>query len=302
MPCMFRSQSCWYPHADESQRECPLDPGGYFLINGCEKTMLGQLKLRGNIPFVFKLKPPLKYTYACEVRSVHLGKWRSTSTLKMYIHVDPMSDCCVLILRLPFVMKGCQQLEVLLVTLVRALGVTDPGDLRAIGRELAGATEEPDVERYLADALAMHPFAEATPEEAMSWIAENGSKEKTAEKRLKYAQHIVRNEVVPHLGTNMRPATVRRKVAYLLLMARRLLRVETGKRPADDRDDCKNKRLDTCGPLLGILFRQLFRNHLKQIRQSLVRAIDSNRHINIAEFLAPNRIALGLQFHFSTGT
>lgn len=47
MPCMFRSQSCWYPHVDESQRECPLDPGGYFLINGCEKTMLGQLKVGG---------------------------------------------------------------------------------------------------------------------------------------------------------------------------------------------------------------------------------------------------------------
>lgn len=259
-------------------------------------------QLRGNIPFIFKLKPPLKYSHICEVRSVHTGKWRSTSTLKMYIQIDPLSDACVLILRLPFVLKGCQQLEVPLITLIRALGLSDGPELRAATADLAGPDVDPTVERYLADALAMAPFASSTPGEAMAWIAENGSKEKTVEKRLKYAQHIVRNEVVPHLGTDMEPATVRRKVAYLIFMARRLLLVHGGHRSPDDRDDCKNKRMDTCGPLLGILFRQLFRNHLKQLRQSLVRAIDSNRHINIAEFLAPNRIALGLQFHFSTGT
>lgn len=41
MPIMLRSNKCILYDADESKmaklNECPLDPGGYFIVNGTEK-------------------------------------------------------------------------------------------------------------------------------------------------------------------------------------------------------------------------------------------------------------------------
>jgi DNA-directed RNA polymerase II subunit RPB2 len=39
-----------------------------------------------------------------------------------------------------------------------------------------------------------------------------------------------------------------------------------GRRPVDDRDHFGNKRLDLAGPLLGGLFRQLFKKLTKDVK------------------------------------
>ena len=42
-------------------QECPLDPGGYFLINGSEKVLIAQERMATNCVFVFK-KKNIKYS------------------------------------------------------------------------------------------------------------------------------------------------------------------------------------------------------------------------------------------------
>jgi DNA-directed RNA polymerase II subunit RPB2 len=48
--------------------ECPLDPGGYFIINGSEKVLIAQEKMATNTVYVFAMKDG-KYMYKTECRS-----------------------------------------------------------------------------------------------------------------------------------------------------------------------------------------------------------------------------------------
>jgi DNA-directed RNA polymerase III subunit RPC2 len=52
LPIMLRSSKCVLTNRSESEmsvlNECPLDPGGYFIVNGTEKVILVQEQLSKN--------------------------------------------------------------------------------------------------------------------------------------------------------------------------------------------------------------------------------------------------------------
>lgn len=52
MPVMLRSSKCILTGKSEVEmallNECPLDPGGYFIVNGTEKVILVQEQLSKN--------------------------------------------------------------------------------------------------------------------------------------------------------------------------------------------------------------------------------------------------------------
>ena len=60
--------------------ECPLDPGGYFIINGSEKVLIAQEKMATNSVYVFKKKDS-KYAYTAEIRSYIENSSRPVSSL-----------------------------------------------------------------------------------------------------------------------------------------------------------------------------------------------------------------------------
>jgi DNA-directed RNA polymerase beta subunit len=60
-----------------------------------------------------------------------------------------------------------------------------------------------------------------------------------------------------------------KKAFFLGMIVRKLVSVFHGIEAPDDRDDNANKRLDGPGPLLAILFRQLYRNTLKHTKAQL---------------------------------
>ena len=47
-----------------------MDTGGYFIINGSEKTCLGQEKAADNKIYVFKNKKNVKWSHSAEMRCV----------------------------------------------------------------------------------------------------------------------------------------------------------------------------------------------------------------------------------------
>mgnify|MGYP006132220533 FL=1 len=55
MPVMFRSSLC-SSSDDFANGECPHDPGGYFIVNGREKTLVVQERISPNIIFCFSPK------------------------------------------------------------------------------------------------------------------------------------------------------------------------------------------------------------------------------------------------------
>jgi DNA-directed RNA polymerase II subunit RPB2 len=60
-------------------------------------------------------------------------------------------------------------------------------------------------------------------------------------------------------------------------MVHRLLVAAGGRRELDDRDHLGNKRLDLAGPLLGYLFRGLFKNLMKEVRLYAQKFIDKGK-------------------------
>ena len=59
MPIMLRSSICVLTHykhvSANTTGECKMDPGGYFIINGSEKTCLGQERAAENIVYCFNV-------------------------------------------------------------------------------------------------------------------------------------------------------------------------------------------------------------------------------------------------------
>jgi DNA-directed RNA polymerase II subunit RPB2 len=60
--------------------ECPLDSGGYFIINGGEKVLIGQEKVATNTVYVFSMKDH-KFAYKTECRSLLENSSRPTSAI-----------------------------------------------------------------------------------------------------------------------------------------------------------------------------------------------------------------------------
>ena len=79
---MVKSQKCWinrFSNQSEYKQvnECPLDPGGYFIVNGSEKVLIAQEKMAVNNVYVFPTKDQ-KFTHVGEIRSVIENSIRPT--------------------------------------------------------------------------------------------------------------------------------------------------------------------------------------------------------------------------------
>jgi DNA-directed RNA polymerase beta subunit len=73
VPCMVNSSACHNSHnVDKTSND-----SGLLIINGYEKVMITQEKLRCNVPYIFTAKG--KYTHRCEIRSNHLNLPTSSS-------------------------------------------------------------------------------------------------------------------------------------------------------------------------------------------------------------------------------
>ena len=84
IPIMLRSTYCLLNGLTDRDltelNECPLDPGGYFIINGSEKVLIAQEKMATNSVYVFKKKDS-KYAYTAEIRSYIENSSRPVSSL-----------------------------------------------------------------------------------------------------------------------------------------------------------------------------------------------------------------------------
>jgi DNA-directed RNA polymerase II subunit RPB2 len=90
MPIMLKSSTCilnQYNHINHNETgECAYDAGGYFIINGSEKTVLGQERAAENKVFCFNIsKGNTKWNWLAEVKSVPDNKCISPKQINMTI-------------------------------------------------------------------------------------------------------------------------------------------------------------------------------------------------------------------------
>ena len=114
-------------------------------------------------------------------------------------------------------------------------------------------------------------------DDILEWMGREGTKEPTRERRLRYIEHILTNELLPHMGLTLNPESLRAKACYLGFMVRKLVGTYTGQLQCDDRDHYANKRIDTAGVLMSLLFRQVYRTLLKSFTTQLQRLLENGK-------------------------
>jgi DNA-directed RNA polymerase II subunit RPB2 len=296
------------------QAECPYDEGGYFVIRGLERGLQVQEGLRTNLPVIFPIKQPYKYWFVCETRSRHEMKMRSTSTLRVYITTRKGGSPPEILLSMPFL----PSLDVPLIMVFRLLGFDDHEQLRKFIVPPAAMQTPDHVDAKLVPlvrAVLAHTSNRMSVEELYEYVGKEGTRESSGDARRRYVCHLLSNELLPHLGYTNTDESRRKKVVYLCIIARRLLRAYcsapigfTGTEQAgrgiaevDDRDHYANKRLSLAGTMLALLFRQLMRQFVKNLRRYLYVTIENRRYLNVADAVNNRKITASLRFAFRTG-
>ena len=279
--------------------ECLFDEGGYFIINGLERVLTSQLKLRVNTLFVFAGKSPGKYSYIAEIRSLHSTKYRSTSTLKIAVATPKHADYIAVIV--PFLMKTPTTKLILgLQSIFTLMGVPD----REQVLDLVCPAQWPlKCKELVETSLKNDILADMTREEILVWVGKNGTQEPTREKQQRYVFHIFQNETLPHIGMDQQPETMRHKAFYIAHMVRKVVRVHFGLELPSDRDHNMNKKLDGPGPLMAVIFRQIYRRFLRNFKQTLTKALNTKKTewVRINDYINASRITSNMSYHFATG-
>jgi DNA-directed RNA polymerase II subunit RPB2 len=298
VPIMLRSLFCVLSDKDDADLsdlgECIYDQGGYFVINGSEKVIIAQERLSNNHVYAFKKKQPSKFSWVIETRSQVENSTRPVSTLyiQMY-HKGGRGTIEGNQIRstLPYI-----RTDIPVVIIFRALGyVADRDIIEHVVYDLTDG-EMMDLFRPSLE----EAFVIQRQDVALDFIGRRGSaRDVTKEDRMRYAQSILQKEVLPHVGTEENCET--KKGFFVGYAVHKLLSCRLGRADEDDRDHFGKKRLDLAGPLLGGLFRILFRKLTKDVRKHLQHCLDEGKHFNIGAAIKSNHITDGLKYSLATG-
>ncbi|KAL2939083.1 DNA-directed RNA polymerase II subunit 2, partial [Bienertia sinuspersici] len=245
IPIMVQSSNCPLYQKSESSLaelgECPYDQGGYFIIDGSEKVLIAQEKLRTNHVYVFSLRQPKKSAYVAEFSSLAEPQNRPPSTLYVLMLASGKYIRC----RLPFIRS-----DIPICIVFRALGFFSDKD---IVQRICYDLSDTQMIQLLYPSL-LEAYGIRSQEVALEYIGKRGvTAGKTREERIKYARMILRDELLPHVEQG---ADKSYNFGYII---NELLSCALGRRREDDIYHLGNRRFDVAGPLMAGLFQCLFR-------------------------------------------
>ena len=313
LPIMLKSNICvlsQYKHVSSANTgECKYDAGGYFIINGSEKTVLGQERAAENKVQCFNVsKNNTKYTWMAEVKSVPDFKCISPKQINMMVSSKNNGFGYALLVQLPRVKQ-----PIPLFIVFRALGVVSDKEICERILLDIGSDKYKDILAGL-QASIIEANALLTQQEAIRYITNhvmytpiNMDKETGARKKHEFTLDILGNDLFPHCKT----AT--QKIYFLGYMANRLMQASFEWVKQDDRDSYLNKRVDLTGVLLNNLFRNYFNKLVKDMEKQIIKEINTGswkstddyenivNQTNIYKIIKSTTIENGLKRALSTG-
>ena len=272
---MLKSVICvleQYKHIPTEQTgECKLDAGGYFIINGSEKTVLGQERAAENKIQCFNTSKNNKWAWTAEIKSVPDFKCISPKQITMYISSKNNGFGHSLYIQIPRI-----KVPIPLFILFRALGVeTDKAICEKIVLNVDKGKEVKEL-LFALKASIVDSNKFINKEDALMYITNNamytplnGDKESGNKKKRSFTIDVLETDLFPHCKK------MDQKVYFLGYMANQLLKTSLGWREVDDRDSYLNKRVDLVGILLNNLFRNYFNKLVKDMQKQIVREINN---------------------------
>jgi DNA-directed RNA polymerase II subunit RPB2 len=314
MPIMLKSSICilnQYSHVSHTETgECAYDAGGYFIINGSEKTVLGQERAAENKVFCFNIsKGNTKWNWLAEVKSVPDNKCISPKQINMMIASKNNGFGFPIYIQIPRVKHPLP-----LFVLFRALSVLSDKDIcEKIMLDIEGGHNNETILASL-QASIIDANTVLTHEDAMRHLTSNVmytpmymDKETGAKKKREFALDILNSDLFPHCKT------VTQKIYFLGYMAMRLIKCSLGILKQDDRDSYMNKRVDLTGALLNNLLRNYFNKVVKDMTKQVIREINTGswrstedyvgiiNKTNVYKIIKSTTIENGIKRALSTG-
>jgi DNA-directed RNA polymerase beta subunit len=313
LPIMLRSNICvlnQYNHIDNNvSGECKMDPGGYFIINGSEKTCLAQERAAENQINCFDVsKHNNKWSVIAEIKSVPDWKCISPKQISMMISSKNNGFGHSIMIQIPRIK---QPLPIFIV--FRALGVITDKDICS---KIILNIDDKNNTRMLEELKGSIVDANKvlTQEAALAYITQyvmytplHMDKDTGIRKKSEFTNEVINNDLFPHCHT------LDQKVYLLGYMTHKLLRCYFGEIPPDDRDSYLNKRIDLTGTLLNNLFRNYFNKLVKDMQKQIIREINNGSWrstedyvniinlTNIYKIVKSNTIENGLKRALATG-
>jgi DNA-directed RNA polymerase II subunit RPB2 len=274
MPIMLKSSICILNQnrhiQPELTGECPMDCGGYFVIKGSEKTVLGQERAAENRVYCFDGKNTTKWSWFAEIKSIPDFKCISPKQIDMMIASKNNGFGHGIYITIPRIKQPIE-----LFVLFRALGITNDKEiceyilldiedekyqelLDCLQASIIDANKYPTKEdslRHITASVAYTPM--------------NMDRETGQRKKQEFAIDVLKNDLFPHC------ATLPQKLYLIGYMAKKLLQTSLGWIPTDDRDSYLNKRIELTGTLLNNLFRNYFNKLVKEMQKQIMREVNN---------------------------
>lgn len=290
---MLRSSKCLLNGKTEREvmamRECPHDPGGYFVVKGNEKAILIQEQLSKNRVIIEA--DPKGNPCASITSSTRERKSKGYILLKngkIYVKHNTLGD------DIPFAI------------VMKAMGIeSDMEMVQLVGSEpeivdcLSLSLEEPVRLGISTQLQALRYIGQKIRNRAMSSSFTSYRKPQAPEDE---ARDVLANVVFSHIPVvNF---DFRAKCIYVGHIVRRIIMTHLGKAPMDDKDYYGNKRLELAGSLLSLLFEDLFKLFNKDLkRQADMVLSKANRAqaFDVVKCIRPDTITHGMSTAISSG-
>lgn len=265
--------------------EDPLDPGGYFIINGTERVLISMEDLAPNRVTVEKNK---KYAHETEVAKIFSQKDGVRKPLNIEKRRDGM-----LMVKIPS--AGSTPIPVVL--LMRSLGMENDkeiftaiaGPAEAMKYTVANLNDVKDNEEYNVE----------TSEEALQWLEKKFAAGQQKEYREARIQNLLDKELLPHLGSA--PEYREKKAIFLGRIVRQVLEMAITDRDPNDKDHYANKRVRLAGDLIEDLFRVSLQQLARDLKYQLERHHNRKRELRITACLRPDVLTQKIMHALATG-
>ncbi|KAL3762320.1 hypothetical protein ACHAW5_006320, partial [Stephanodiscus triporus] len=300
MPIMLRSSKCLLRDKSERElarmRECPYDPGGYFIVKGVEKVILIQEQLSKN-RVIIEEDPKTKCVSASITSSTRERKSKAYIFMKhgrLFLKHNTLAD------------------DVPICVAMKAMGVeSDVEFVQSVGSEpevidaLALSLEEPTRLGIATQRQALGYIGnKMRAKSALTWGKSpfgggGGTRKMSPEDE---ARDVLANVVLSHVPVE--DFDFRTKVIYVGHIVRRLIMVHLGKCSLDDKDYYGNKRLELAGSLLSLLFEDLFKHFntdLKRQTDMVLSKPNRAQAYDVIKSIRPDSITYGMMSAISSG-
>ena len=283
MPVMVKSHGCIL-HSFTDQKlidhgEDAKDPGGYFIINGSERVIVGLEDLSYNKIIVDAEKVGGKIVHKAKVYSSIVG-YRAKLELVM-------KEDGLIVAKIPG-----SPVDIPVVTLIRALGLESDKDIASV----VSLVEE--IQNQLEGSFEKAGDV-PTPKDAIVYISKRIAPGMLEEFQIKRAETLLDWGLLPHLGKH--PENRKEKAFFLGEAACKLIELKLGWIEPDDKDHYGNKVIKFAGQMLADLFRTAFRNLVRDMKYQLERS-GQKRGLNaVAAAIRPGIISDKLNNAIATG-